>query len=67
MFCTRISARVDMSDRGLSHLFESSGASVHVLTNIQKCTGEVSLYFQLELTTLWFLSILTDIKPKDRG
>jgi len=35
MFCTRISARLYMSDRGLSHIFESSGASVRGLTSIK--------------------------------
>ena len=67
MLCTRISARVGMSDHGLSHLFERSGASVHGLTSLKKYFGEVSLDFQLELNTLGFLSVLTDINLKDRG
>ena len=40
---------------------------MHGLTSIKKCVGEVSLYFQLELNTLGFLSVLTDINLEDRG
>ena len=49
---------MDMSDHGLSHLFNGPGAVANGWTSIKNALK--SLYFQLKFNTLGVLSVLTD-------
>jgi hypothetical protein len=51
---------MDMFDDGLSHHFKVPWALANGLTGKKICIREVSLYFQLELNILVFLSAPTD-------
>jgi hypothetical protein len=58
---------MDMCEHGLSHPINGPRADANDLTGIQKCIGEVSLPFQLQLNTRGFLSDPKDKKLKHRG
>ena len=63
--CTSINAHLGTSDHGLSLSFKDPGAVANGFTGIKISSMKCPLHFQLELSTLGFLTVPTNKNLKE--
>ena len=64
---TWVNTRMDMSDRGLSYLFQRSRGGCEWFDKLQNYVGEVFLHFEIERNSLSLHGVPTDKNVKDWG